>query len=299
MKFSDRAEFVDVPALPALPEFSIALWFRTSDAHGPLISILPRVREAGPCDAEFRLYLADGRLRSDFCGVAMACDAVADDRWHHVVYRYQPVGAGTHGIYLDGRACGSVAGLPGNRLGDKLRIGGYEFVLGRPTHEALSAQIDELRIYNRRLSDEEVATLASPTVAPGESGYAAWARAFGLTGPAALPDADPDVDGVRNLAEYGFGGHPATPDHERLRAEARVTSGGGQDFLCATYPRAVGAGLTYRVEWSLDLVHWSDAAEVPGFSQEVQVVEAGVPWIQGCFPIDSRSSTFVRVVVEP
>lgn len=49
-----------------------------------------------------------------------------------------------------------------------------------------------------------------------EDAYALWLAGFGLAGDAGLPGADPDEDGVPNLAEYAFGLDPLTPDRRGL-----------------------------------------------------------------------------------
>jgi hypothetical protein len=50
--------------------------------------------------------------------------------------------------------------------------------------------------------------------------YPAWAASYGLTGAAAEPTADPDRDGVPNILEFHFDGHPLTGDAPGITAAA-------------------------------------------------------------------------------
>lgn len=50
--------------------------------------------------------------------------------------------------------------------------------------------------------------------------YPAWAASHGLTGATAEPTADPDRDGVPNLLEFHFDGHPLTGDAPGITAAA-------------------------------------------------------------------------------
>jgi autotransporter-associated beta strand protein len=50
--------------------------------------------------------------------------------------------------------------------------------------------------------------------------YPAWAASYGLTGAAAEPTADPDRDGVPNVLEFHFDGHPLNGDAPGITATA-------------------------------------------------------------------------------
>jgi hypothetical protein len=50
--------------------------------------------------------------------------------------------------------------------------------------------------------------------------YPAWAASYGLTGAAAEPTADPDRDGVPNVLEFHFDGHPLNGDAPGITAAA-------------------------------------------------------------------------------
>ncbi|MFT6573170.1 MAG: alpha-tubulin suppressor-like RCC1 family protein/sugar lactone lactonase YvrE [Akkermansiaceae bacterium] len=75
------------------------------------------------------------------------------------------------------------------------------------------------------------------------------------------PQADPDCDGMSNLMEYAFGLDPGVKSFEGVPVVA-LDSG----FLAITYNRQIGdPDLTYQVEWSGNLVDWSDV----GVTEEI------------------------------
>lgn len=80
--------------------------------------------------------------------------------------------------------------------------------------------------------------------------YAAWTALNGLSGEAALPDADPDGNGVGNLVEYAFGIRHGDRVTNALPTPQR--SGGA---LSITY-RKLQDDITYLPEWSNDLASW-------------------------------------------
>jgi hypothetical protein len=78
---------------------------------------------------------------------------VTTGRWYHAVYAY---GGGTdHNFYIDGqRSTGrSTMGVPNTALGDVFRLG------WRTNQTPLKGLLDEVRVYNRKLSTNEVQSL--------------------------------------------------------------------------------------------------------------------------------------------
>ena len=84
--------------------------------------------------------------------------------------------------------------------------------------------------------------------------YDGWAIThFGTNDPAiAGRDADPDMDGIPNAAEYGLGLDPNSPDNAAL-----LGVGVEGSFLTLIYPRSKSAAAQFAVEAAGDLEHWA------------------------------------------
>jgi hypothetical protein len=85
------------------------------------------------------------------------------------------------------------------------------------------------------------------------------------------PTADPDCDGLENLAEYALGLDPDFPD-----AAAGVPAAGRDgDLLSLTWRESTGAtGVLVSPEWSSDLLNWSDS----GFT--IEATATGTGWVE-------------------
>jgi autotransporter-associated beta strand protein len=104
--------------------------------------------------------------------------------------------------------------------------------------------------------------------------YDNWAAGYGLTGADALPDADPDHDGMTNRQEYAFGLNPTSAaSGNPITAPFDKTTG------TFSYTRRDPAltGLTYTVITTTALGTWTPDADadqtVTGTSGEVQTVK--------------------------
>lgn len=127
--------------------------------------------------------------------------------------------------------------------------------------------MDEVRAYNRALSDGEVAQLAQA------GGYESWTLANMPNTSAALvaPTADPDGDGQNNLLEYAFNSNPLAANASPFTI---VRAGDGSIWL--SYPRRTGfSGLRYTVWKSDDLAAWAPVTD--GYLNEVTQPVLGQP----------------------
>jgi len=131
------------------------------------------------------------------------------------------VGSGeTLKFYSQGVYKGSLA-YPAAVAGDVF-LGRHWWVDGGLRYSTrFQGEMDELRFYNRALSEEEVRQLSVATQpVPPRHAYDAWAQANGLTGAEAGLGDDQDGDGWTNCDEFVFGTHPRvpTPDVARFLA---------------------------------------------------------------------------------
>ncbi len=160
---------------------------------------------------------------------------------------------------------------------------------------------------------------ASPTIANGKvyvptaanklavyglltSSYQLWRQANfttdELTNSAVSGDtADPDGDGIANLAEYAFGANPKVADLGSLPV-ASIQNLGGTNYLTITFDQVLyDTDISYTVEVSGDLVSWDSGV---GFTAPVgPPVDNGdgtETWtVQDLVPCDLITKRFIRL----
>jgi hypothetical protein len=97
--------------------------------------------------------------------------------------------------------------------------------------------------------------------------YAGWLEGYALSGADALALADPDKDGVSNLAEFALGLSPASNDSAAwptATLSPDPATGTPARFLTITLPRRAGSGLTYIVDASPNLKDWTPVCTATG-----------------------------------
>ncbi len=147
---------VDYRAVDGLEDFSVSFWLRKddNDYEAPISSANNEVLQAN----EFLIYTSQNALQVHLGGVSDSWPVdFGDGKWHHVIFTRN----GTTGIvYTDGLSKGNnvVNGTPldvkpgGFILGQEQDSVGGTFVVS----QALNGSIDDLMIFDRVLSKEEV-----------------------------------------------------------------------------------------------------------------------------------------------
>ncbi|MCW8131075.1 MAG: LamG domain-containing protein, partial [Planctomycetota bacterium] len=141
----------------------------------------PRIVQKGVNDDQFRLTKEGTNLRWEIItgGATRTVNTSlpSTGNWHHLVGRYN---GSTVQLFVDGALAGSV-NATGNiqTTNDHLIIGAKR--LGAPYGDYFRGQIDDVRIYNRGISDAEVAELYAGRYAQGSTGAAAFSFAANPT----------------------------------------------------------------------------------------------------------------------
>ncbi|MHC4249953.1 MAG: LamG-like jellyroll fold domain-containing protein [Planctomycetota bacterium] len=142
---------------------TVALWAYATNSHAGTCADL--VRKAGPHQPGYLLRWShgDGRLQFRFGSTppTVVADAQPNsaylNAWHHFAATYDSAG-GVARLYVDGALRASMTGLSGSiRHSDDLFIMGQDI----RSHGSIPGAADDVRIYNRALSAEEVKTLAT------------------------------------------------------------------------------------------------------------------------------------------
>ncbi len=148
MEFAEPGVSARLPGAKIAGDFSVSFWLRTSKSDEPLIL------------GTFDLFLCQGIPKLIFGGWPMTikdCPRLDDGSWHHLAFVWdQSGGKRAMSLFADGNLAGTGTG-PGE--------GSFEgFALGMsnqpiPEPKCFIGSFDEIRVYNRRLSPEEVKIL--------------------------------------------------------------------------------------------------------------------------------------------
>ncbi|WP_309383226.1 LamG-like jellyroll fold domain-containing protein [Cerasicoccus frondis] len=163
--------------------------------------------------------------------------------WKHMVLTYDGSQSSDNlKLYIDGSEVASTTisttSIP--TLSCPLTIG----ILNANYGFGFAGQIDEVRIYNRMLTTEEIEALYETEPFTGNNApitFVAWAA--DLLGHLPIQDqspaADPDHDGIVNLLEYAQGSHPVDRASGK-RPNCTVKDSGGNHYLEFSYRRLQG-----------------------------------------------------------
>ena len=115
-------------------------------------------------------------------------------------------------------------------------------------------------------------------ILPATSGYAAWTSGITWNGKDSSALADPDGDGLSNLAECALGGNPLMPE-SGIMPTCGQTQVASDKFLTLTFHRA-RADVTYIVEGTSNLTNpagWTEIGRNPGTVGQDQTVSDTLP----------------------
>jgi hypothetical protein len=152
---------------PGEGPFTVALWFRKTDAGDTFLSLLYKHKPGGhevrgfglmlrETGGELKFTLSDGQAAVQACG-----PPIRDSEWHHVAAAR---GGGKVRLYLDGRPAGGADDALGDIANEYPilvgRAGCGNNVGGPSNARAWLGAVDDLRLYARTLTANEIKRLA-------------------------------------------------------------------------------------------------------------------------------------------
>lgn len=171
--------------------------------------------------------------------------------------------------------------------------------------------------YNDGVSTNNIA-LVTATSSP----FSIWAgTTYSLIGGDALPGADPDGDGVKNIVEFALNGNPTSGSNNGLTTtliqDASAPAGNELTYTIAvrdgaTFSSGAGGsqtatvdGVIYTIQGSVDLSGFTSAVSVIGTASDTapgQPSLAGTSWEYRTFKLDASEGLggkgFLRVKIE-
>jgi autotransporter-associated beta strand protein len=251
----------------------MVLYFGSGDGFGGSGDELYLFFPAGSNTVRLHHYNASNALDLDLTSPATATAGA----WHHLAVSFTRTGLNTGivRLYLNGALAATSSPVTwAIKQSSPMVIGGNNSTSAPGPERWFNGRLDDSALFNRVLSESEVASLASQSVRhfTGLSASATvplnvmnaldqWRHEnFGTTDNTgtAADDADPDGDGSKNLLEYAFSTVP-----NAASSWTRPQLGTAADRLTITFPRT-RSDLIYQVEGCSNLVHWQTIATNPG-----------------------------------
>ena len=160
--FSGRFDYIEIPAINIPKAITVAVW-----VYSDRFVQNGFVATKNPVNSQWALFFeSDGYLkwRGGGADKEVKCAVPSNQNWHHIVARQEGT---TASLYVDGILCatGAVPAI-GNETGS-ITIGRFD---GGKNYY-FNGRIDDVRIYNRALTDSEIAQLfpkneAGPSPSP-------------------------------------------------------------------------------------------------------------------------------------
>jgi hypothetical protein len=150
--FNGSGDFVGIPTISIPDAITVAAWVYSDNfrQNGFVVT-------KNPVNTQWALFFeGDGSLKWRGAGKEdnVACPAPSNSNWHHIVGRQK----GTTGsLFVDGVLCASGPLAAIGNAPSSINIGRYDTI----NFHYFTGRIDEVRIYDRALSDAEVSELFS------------------------------------------------------------------------------------------------------------------------------------------
>ena len=157
---NDYIEISNDPKLTSMDQLSIVAWFKKSSSSN-LFTIIQK--GTGDSNEEYVLSVQNSRIYFDIGNTGgpyiQPSYSVNSDVWYHIAAVHNRSGGNSSlKIYINGQNIGGTvvnSDYPPMDNNESVTIGMRK---GHPS-QSFIGQIDEVRIYNRALSDEDITTL--------------------------------------------------------------------------------------------------------------------------------------------
>lgn len=256
----------DHPLKRSFTTRTISAWFRTDTIQSGRNQII--FEEGGSVNG-IALRLSGASLEATAVAgstpTSLTVKGVKVGTWHHATLVFDGTARQIR-LHLDALPPATITGaasLPNHSSNPAIggNDGGSAF--GADT-DTFSGHLDDVRVYSRALTTEEVGQVRGARLAgeqTGTTGYLAWASAHGLSGPALDPEASGGPDGVSYMLKYAFGVAPAAAFHAGQPILPAAGSDGSGVSIDMSHQQP---DLVYEVQASADLITWSIAARAVG-----------------------------------
>ncbi|MDH3582805.1 MAG: PA14 domain-containing protein, partial [Phycisphaerae bacterium] len=204
-------------------DFTLAAWIKTREG-GTILAKTPTGKWASQGKA---FFVGQGKLKFDLghVGVVAGKSTVGDDQWHHVALTYELKTKHLR-LYVDGKEDG------GNRMPQMnadpadhvLRIGYTTTDFPKEPTSHLKGLLDDLRIYKRTLSAEEMSALA------GSAG-----PAVAVTPPVTPAGTEDELEKPGRIANLIYNQQRVNGDLNRLIALVEKGEKPNQEATCTSF----------------------------------------------------------------
>jgi hypothetical protein len=154
--FSGLGEYIEIPPINLPEAITVSAWVYSDRfmQNGFVVA-------KNPVNGQWSLFFEGGHLKWRTVGVSnsVTCPGPVNGAWHHILARQEGSNAA---LYVDGQQCVSGTLPPIGNAPTSISIGRFD----SPGFSYFNGRIDDVRLYNRALSDAEVAEL----YAAGNSG---------------------------------------------------------------------------------------------------------------------------------